>query len=220
VEKNWIDIFQNMMKYKLTPMMKENGFKKDGVYYTRKYEQFTLIINVIRSMSDSKKLVQFTINIGFDIYDYKEIVGDIRMPHKYGTYYIYNKRIGSILYNGCDKWYYLGEDISLNIHNVKEEAVFDDLRKDIELIFEKIKQLGTIEKIILQCFSRYHFVDVYTYLVMKQKKREVINNTDDYMKMLDDRIEKEHGNKKIMEWYTEFKKTVEAIKLEKDERKT
>lgn len=148
------DVFKQILKETIAPLLKKHRFKKKGNNFVRTFSGFSWTINVQSSSWNTSEDVAFTINTG------------ISVESLYGTYYqdeppkfqlevdsVMRLRI-SELKSTSDQH----EDIWYKLTSV---TILDDLT-------EQIKQ--DIEKIIIPHFQRFHSLQD---VIQGLKKREV-----------------------------------------------
>jgi hypothetical protein len=121
--------FDTILKELITPLVKDNNFKKNGNNYFRVCGDLAQTFTIQKNRFNSKERVSFTVNIGFfneKIFMEHSDYSIPLFPKPWDGFFL--SRSGDIFY-GYDKWFVLSEK-----NNIKE-------KKEIEMVFKKIMKL-------------------------------------------------------------------------------
>jgi len=121
--------FSNVIKEVASTILKENGFKKQGLNFYKPFDELSHTINIQKDKWNTKELIRFTFNIGvfsnkywLSEYDYEEKCQLPKFPNESSS--IIRERIGELKF-GEDYWYTI-ESQRLEYGLVKE------LKEDIQ----------------------------------------------------------------------------------------
>ena len=136
------DILENrlktILKMKITPQLKELGFKKNQLIYSRNINEMCLLVDIQKSQWNNKSEMRFTMNCGVYIPGILPVYANISEPQKPKIEHCScSIRIGMLTPDKKDIWWKINLDESSSVDNdiaqemslLVENHIFPFLRK-------------------------------------------------------------------------------------------
>lgn len=138
--------FSNVLKEGITPVLKENGFKKKGQNYYKSIGEIGHAVNIQKDKWNSKDEIKFTINLGIfskkywlSEFDFDKTQKIPELPKESES--LIRERIGQLKY-GKDNWYLIESQKS-------EWKLVKDIKEDLmNYALPFFKELDTTSKLI------------------------------------------------------------------------
>ena len=192
--------FSNVLKEGITPILKENGFKKKGQNYYKSIGEIGQTVNIQKDKWNSKDEIKFTINLG--IFSEKYWLWDVDFDKSKKitqltkeSESIIRKRIGELKY-GKDFWY------SIESQRLEWKLVKDIKEDFVNYILPFFKELDTKDKLINHLKSNQsEYGNDYRLFILLAEEGLKEEAEKVYQKLLENRSEmqivqiKEKGNK-------------------------
>jgi Domain of unknown function (DUF4304) len=123
-----LEAFDQMIKFVVRPALRDLGFKGSGTTFTWPSDKAIAHIGVQKSQFGDRHRVKFTLNVTVADVAAWELAREERLhlPKRpapntlYGSF-IWQRRVGELLPNGEDHWWYLDGDADVNV--VGEDVV-------------------------------------------------------------------------------------------------
>jgi hypothetical protein len=162
--------FNTGLKEYLNPYFKSKGFKHEGSYYIKSFDEYALLFNLQKSQYNTASKVKCTFNIGINIFDYFDLLHRDNDTPRRGTFSWLRRRIGHLLSDDNDKWYTISEESDL-------AESFTGIIGDINCIFETYPFDGTLEKLLLSIKGTFRNDDNITeYLSAYYRKKQLLDS--------------------------------------------
>ena len=192
--------FSNVLKEGITPILKENGFKKKGQNYYKSIGEIGQTVNIQKDKWNSKDEIKFTINLGIfsekywlSEFDFDKTKKIPQLPKESES--IIRKRIGELKY-GKDFWY------SIESQRLEWKLVKDIKEDFVNYILPFFKELDTKDKLINHLKSNQsEYGNDYRLFILLAEEGLKEEAEKVYQKLLENRSEmqieqiKEKGNK-------------------------